>query len=150
VEPGAAKRSLHTKVSVLGGDMIVGSANADIRSYMMDSNNAIFIRNAPDLVGRYTRFIDSLLNDKARVNNVTNYFLVTDRSQILAEDRETFRHELVEKYGVDRHLDAAQIDRLEEKLIELLDAAYGLVGKILADDAPEEYQADFDRTFKPI
>lgn len=150
VVPGAAKRSLHTKVSVLGGDMIVGSANADIRSYMMDSNNAIFIRNAPDLVGRYTRFIDSLLNDGTRVNNVTNYFLVTDRSQILAEDRETFRHELVEKYGVDQQLDAAQIDRLEGKLIELLDAAYGLVGKILAGDAAEKHQVDFDRTFKPI
>jgi putative cardiolipin synthase len=50
-------KSLHTKISVLGDDIIIGSANADVRSYFMDTNNAILIRNAPGLVKDYLDYL---------------------------------------------------------------------------------------------
>ena len=45
---GRADRSLHSKVMVFGPDMFIGSANTDLRSYMMDSNNGVYIQNAPE------------------------------------------------------------------------------------------------------
>ena len=62
-QPGQQVSSLHTKVSLFGDDMIVGSANGDIRSYMMDSNNGMIIRNAPTFMKNYPNYIDDLLKD---------------------------------------------------------------------------------------
>jgi cardiolipin synthase C len=59
--PAGQTQSLHTKLSVLGDDMIVGSANADVRSYYMDANNGVYLRNAKNLVADYSRFIDDLI-----------------------------------------------------------------------------------------
>jgi phosphatidylserine/phosphatidylglycerophosphate/cardiolipin synthase-like enzyme len=47
---GPVQASLHSKVWIIGDDLIVGSANADVRSYMMDANNAVMIRHAPDML----------------------------------------------------------------------------------------------------
>jgi len=57
---GTTPKSLHTKLSVLGDDMIIGSANADVRSYSMDTNNAVMVRNAPSLIKDYLAFVDKL------------------------------------------------------------------------------------------
>jgi len=46
-------RSLHTKVMIFGADAYIGSANADGRSKFMDSNNGIFVENAPGFVAEY-------------------------------------------------------------------------------------------------
>lgn len=56
--------SLHTKLSVLGDDMIVGSANADVRSYFMDTNNGLYIRNAKGMIKDYNQYIDQLIAQK--------------------------------------------------------------------------------------
>ncbi len=56
---GDIHRSPHSKVWVLGDDIIVGSANADVRSYMMDANNAVLIRRAPKLRRQYEAMFDS-------------------------------------------------------------------------------------------
>lgn len=53
--------SLHTKVSVLGNDIIIGSANADVRSYFMDTNNGVYLRNAPKLIRDYNGYINYLI-----------------------------------------------------------------------------------------
>lgn len=55
--------SLHTKISILGDNAIVGSANADVRSYMMDSNNGVYIENAPHFTSQYAQFIEKELRD---------------------------------------------------------------------------------------
>lgn len=66
--------SLHTKMSVLGDDVIIGSANADIRSYMMDTNNGVFVRGAKDFVKQYTAWIDGVLADPAQTKEFSNQF----------------------------------------------------------------------------
>ena len=52
--------SLHTKTTLIGNDLIVGSANADVRSYYMDSNNAVLIRGANNLNRAYEAYINKL------------------------------------------------------------------------------------------
>lgn len=78
--------SLHTKLSVLGDDMIIGSANADTRSYAMDTNNAVFIRNAHDLNRDYLAYIDSLINDSKRTKDVSNDYAFMQNTQLRAEN----------------------------------------------------------------
>lgn len=78
--------SLHTKLSLLGDDMIIGSANADARSYAMDTNNAVFIRNAHDLNREYTAFIDRIIGDSRKTKNLTNEYSFMQAAQLKAEN----------------------------------------------------------------
>lgn len=78
--------SLHTKLSLLGDDMIIGSANADTRSYAMDTNNAVFIRNAFDLNKNYNRYINALISDKARTTELGPQLAQLTDEQIKTEN----------------------------------------------------------------
>lgn len=78
--------SLHTKLSLLGDDMIIGSANADARSYGMDTNNAVFIRNAHNMNRDYVQYIDRLLGDKRKTKDVSNDFAFIKTAQLKAEN----------------------------------------------------------------
>lgn len=79
------KYSLHSKVFVMGHDVIVGSANADYRSYMMDTNNAIRIKNAPVVASKYIKYyrnISQNIKDKTQefsnlksTTNIPSYLL---------------------------------------------------------------------------
>ncbi len=55
-------RSLHTKVTVMGTDVIIGSANADFRSLMMDTNNAVLVRGDVNLANQYSAYMESLIS----------------------------------------------------------------------------------------
>lgn len=79
--------SLHTKLSVLGDDIIIGSANADIRSYYMDTNNGVFIRNAHDLNSDYIRYIDSLLADQSKTSEWTQKFAAYSDDTVKMENK---------------------------------------------------------------
>lgn len=78
--------SLHTKLSLLGDDMIIGSANADARSYAMDTNNAVFIRNAHDLNRDYAQYIDRIIGDSRKTKNVTKEYSFMQSAQLKAEN----------------------------------------------------------------
>ncbi len=147
--PGPHQLSLHSKVSVLGDDIIVGSANADIRSYMMDTNNAIFIRNAPSFQRRYAGHIGRIINDPARTKNMTRFFMETDRQTMLQQDLRTFRDAL-KQYKIDKRLSAEQIAKAEADLVKALNISYAMVTDILKDEAGSRAESDFDRTFKGI
>ncbi len=146
--PEAANLSLHSKVSVLGDDLIVGSANADVRSYMMDTNNALFIRHAPNLVRDYLRYVDTVTNDQARSENRTRYFLETPRQAMLEEDRHVFQNAIA-RFKVDQRLTKDQIGKLEGIAFEMLDRAYNMTKDILSG-RNKDAGAAFDRAFKGI
>ncbi len=142
--------SLHSKVWIIGDDVIVGSANADVRSYMMDANNAVLIRNAPGMVGKFVAMIDETLADPARVRDMSAYYQSTSHAQILAEDREIFRR-LVDGIGAGGRLSDAQKNEAVNRFVGLMDQIYlltiaGLKGGL--DSA--EQQARFNRIFKLI
>ncbi len=63
--------SLHTKTSLIGDDVIVGSANGDDRSYFQDTNNAIIVRGDSSFANEYRGYIDNLIKD-AKVSRIDN------------------------------------------------------------------------------
>ncbi len=144
---GQATQSLHSKVSVLGEDLMVGSANADLRSYLMDSNNAIFIRRAPGLLAHYQRLIDGLLADSRRTVDRSRYFSETPHGEILADDRRTL-NAILDKYRAERWLNPVQEQALIDSVLALLDRVYVLTHAILAGD--RDGAEEYNRAFKPI
>jgi len=147
---GDIHRSLHSKVWVLGDDIMVGSANADVRSYMMDANNAMFIRQAPGLVREYEAMIDAALRDTSLTKDLSEYYLSTSREQVVEEDKATFRR-ILRAIGADERLSAEQLDAAETRFVGVLNLIYeltfdGLSGRL---DSKEK-RARFDRIFKPI
>ena len=146
---GGDRISLHTKVSVLGDDVIVGSANADVRSYMMDSNNGFFVRRAPRFRQEYLKYLDGLMRDETKTRDMTAYYLTTPRATLLEEDRRAFRM-LLAQYGADQ-LDPALQARLEQHFVDLLDLVYDLTLATLEGGRKgREKAAEFNRLFKPL
>lgn len=95
--------SLHSKVSILGDDVIVGSANADVRSYYMDTNNGVYIRNALNLVRDYSSYIDQLISQK-RVIELTAYYANVSDQELKKQNIEILQ-EMKQKWDKDgKHL----------------------------------------------
>jgi putative cardiolipin synthase len=145
-----AQLSLHSKVLLLGEDMIVGSANADLRSYLMDTNNAVLIRGAQKLVAQHTKFFAALLADKSRTQKVTDYLAKTSREVMIKENIEVLRAE-IKRYGADRWIDEKKAKDIERRMTEMLNRAYKLATSIWGGgiDAVGDAEA-FNRLFKPI
>jgi phosphatidylserine/phosphatidylglycerophosphate/cardiolipin synthase-like enzyme len=149
-KPAGPVLSLHSKVSVFGDDLMVGSANTDVRSYMMDSNNALFVRGAPKLRDAYLRHFSEVMADGARSRDLTDYFASVSRDAIKAEDQARFR-ELLAKYGAERYLTPQQRAAAEVLFLALLDKVYALTKASLAGGPDAEEKAEeFNRLFKPI
>jgi phosphatidylserine/phosphatidylglycerophosphate/cardiolipin synthase-like enzyme len=147
---GPIKHSLHSKVWVLGDDLIVGSANADVRSYMMDANNAMLIRNAPRMMQQYTVNIDRMLADPKYVTNLTEYYLETPRARVIDEDLQSFRN-FVQGLGLDKKLGPEQMAEAESRFVALLDLIYNLTRDGLKGSlSTREAQDRFNRIFKLI
>jgi len=159
---GGSTLSLHTKVALLGDDVLVGSANADVRSLMMDSNNALFVRGADQFRQAYADHVQGILNDPGKSRKIDERLADTPRETLVKEDVATFR-KLLAKYGVDKHLDPSQRTTAEQLFVQMLDASYSLTKASIAGDnagtAPatgepsaEQRQAQerFNALFKPI
>jgi cardiolipin synthase C len=78
--------SLHTKLALFGDDLFVGSANLDVRSYFMDTNNGLLIRNAHDLNKNYLKFIEDILADKDQTLNLSETFVNYTEAQVQKEN----------------------------------------------------------------
>jgi cardiolipin synthase C len=145
--------SLHTKVSVFGDDIIIGSANADVRSFMMDSNNAMLVRNAPDFARTYVAYLQGILADPARSKKLNDYLANTPRSSMVQDDLVVFR-QILAKYGVDKKVSAEQEKQLEARFVQMLDDAYQMTRDSISSDLPaakrRENQDRFNEEFKPL
>jgi phosphatidylserine/phosphatidylglycerophosphate/cardiolipin synthase-like enzyme len=73
--------SLHSKVAVFGTDIFVGSANADMRSLMMDANNGVYIRRAPMTVTNYLNWVQDLQADTSKTRDLTRQIQKTSLTQ---------------------------------------------------------------------
>ncbi len=147
----AVQLSLHSKVSALGADTIlVGSANADVRSYMMDSNNGLLIRGAPELAARYAAWVEGLLAGGERATDLTATFRTTPRERMRAEDVETIRA-LLAQYGAESVIDEEQARQVEAAAVGVLDEIYRLAGESLLPGRRGRRAAEsFDELFKAI
>lgn len=145
--------SLHSKVSVLGPDLLIGSANADVRSLMMDTNNAALVRNAGPMHDEYLRSIDSIIGDAKRARSVREELESKPRAVLLEEDMATLGR-IAAKYRLERRLDQGELAAAKTQLRGLLDAAYELSKRALDPAAAESERLDaqqaFNRLFKTI
>lgn len=147
---GPIKHSLHSKVWALGDDLIVGSANADVRSYMMDANNAMLIRNAPRMMEQYTANMDRMLADPKIVTNLTDYYRKTQRDQVVEEDLQSFRN-FLQSSGLNKKLSPAQLAEAESRFVGLLNLIYDLTrGGLKGSMSTRKAQERFNRIFKLI
>ncbi len=144
-KPEIPNFTLHSKVSLLGDDVIVGSANCDGRSYMMDANNGILLRGAPGLRDRYTQFLDAQLADPQVVAMLDEYLRSTSREEIKAEKLEQL-NSLVATFGVDERLSDSQQATLDKLFGTILDQVYELTHAILRGD--EEAIEKYNRLLK--
>ncbi len=145
-----ARISLHTKVSIFGDDFYVGSANGDVRSYMMDTNNGLWLRGASKFMDQYVKYLNGLMADLKKTLNMTHYFATTGRDQILSEDRKTFQA-ILKQYRVERWMDAGEQKKAEALFVRTLDNVYAMTKAILAGGREgRAVEAEFDRMFKPI
>jgi putative cardiolipin synthase len=147
---GAVHHSLHSKVWVVGDDLIVGSANADVRSYMMDANNAVVIRHAPVMLRNYVAMVDATLDDPGRARELSEYYLTTPRETAVEEDRQMFRG-LINKIAGDGTLTDAQRELAERRFVDLMNLIYSLTLEGLQGIGNSaEKQDRFNRIFKLI
>lgn len=145
---GTPLQTLHSKVWVLGDEILIGSANADLRSFMMDTNNGILIRNAPELVARYEALIDRLVSDPVHVRNATGSFVPAARASFAAEDAETLRKGAAH-FGVGGTISPAQWSTLEKQFSEAVGLAYSLTLKALSGGVEGRTAGDrYDQYFK--
>ena len=118
--------SLHTKLSLLGDDAIIGSANADVRSYFMDSNNAFYLHNVRGFAGEYSSWVDGMLKDPAVTKNLTAEYL-------------SGQHTMASLRAEDRVMVNAFLERwktgspLKGKTAELAYDTMGSIGKFIVD-----------------
>ncbi len=147
---GPVQASLHSKVWIIGDDVIIGSANADVRSYMMDANNAVLIRDAPQVRSSLLAMIDATLADPGRARNLTAYYESTTHDQIIEEDRRAFRA-IIDGIGAADRLSDAQKDEVVQRFAALLGQIYRLTIDGLSGNLKSaEQQARFNRIFKLI
>lgn len=151
--PGRTTLSLHSKISVIGDDLLIGSANADVRSFMMDSNNAMLIRGAGRANEAYAAHLERLITDSRITIRLNEYLVSASREQMLQEDLMTFMH-LMAKYRVDERLTAQQIKAAEARFVELLEEAYaftqGIIGGETSASQKRELQNRFNELFKAL
>lgn len=142
---GDNRLSLHTKLMMFGDDVFIGSANADLRSLMMDSNNGVFIQNAPIFAAGYRTSLKQILAAPG---------MVSDRTQYIGRERGTLVGEmdahidlLLARYAKER-LDAGQQQQLRADVHATTQKVYDLTREVLRGNRDAADQ--FDALFKAI
>lgn len=122
---GSDERSLHAKVNIFGSDTImVGSANADPRSFMMDTNNGVLIEGSPSLVRSYSEWLEGKIQN-GQIVEKTDLIKNIEVEHILAATRSEMSSELA-RYGVNNRLSETQAEQLLDYAMKIYEGAYEL------------------------
>jgi len=153
-KPGDTPRSLHSKVMIFGSDIFIGSANADVRSYMMDANNGLYIRNAPKLLSKYRQWFHSIVADPLQSKDKTQDFTDQTLQTMLAEDIPRLQSILLSNSGGlpgQQPLSASIQSQVAKQLKAVLDSIYNLSLRSLGNGRDRyEVQDHFNELFKLI
>lgn len=143
-QPGNDSRlSLHSKVMLFGDDIFIGSANADVRSLMMDSNNGVFIRNAPAFVREYRDTLNTLIATPGRIADHTAT-LGRDSAELQMQTNQMVEL-LLARYAGDDRLSDVQRRELKQDVATTTQRVYTLSREILRGSrkAADEFNALF-------
>ncbi|TVT71844.1 MAG: hypothetical protein FHP92_16835 [Denitromonas halophila] len=146
-QPGDnARLSLHSKVMVFGADVFIGSANADVRSLMMDSNNGIYIRNAPRFAADYVAGLQALIATPGKVAH--NTALIGRDAATLGVEMNDLVDQLLARYAGEDRLDDTQRRDLKARILATTERVYALSRRIMQGDAAAA--DEFNALFKAI
>jgi len=149
----SAHISLHSKVTIMGDDIMIGSANTDIRSIMMDTNNSVLLRNVPNAAALYRDYFNKVLSGPGRVTRIDQIYKddAITNEHIQLRNRDAFDKFLL-KYNLTRHMSADQLKRLHDFWDALLYNAYSKTMNIMSAQPHEgDTEADaFNELFKVI
>ena len=141
-----SRRSLHSKVMLFDRDVFIGSANADVRSLMMDSNNGVMIRNAPNFVQAYRDRLQALL---ARPGFIADQTALIGRDKAeLSVEMNALVDQLLARYAGDDRLSAEQQADLKQQVQDTTQKVYALSREILRGNA--KAADEFNALFKAI
>ena len=141
--------SLHTKVMIFGNDIYIGSANTDFRSYLMDTNNGVFIKNAPKLVARYKAFLKEI-EDKKIVTPAKDFFQYASKEALNEHERAEMLPLMKRLKFVEGDTLSAEQQKGIEVLFMLLDKSSTEFDKLLNEEGVLEPSPTIDRLLKMI
>ncbi|WP_116367571.1 phospholipase D-like domain-containing protein [Parahaliea mediterranea] len=130
-QPGQQQLSLHSKVMLFGDTLFIGSANADVRSFIMDTNNGIALQNAPHLVSAWSDWLQAQ-REAGRIRDLTGN-IGPDADQLMADSLAAMTA-LVSKYDRQQRVSPQQAAELEARARELFLAVYRESQAILRGD----------------
>lgn len=96
---GKGSYSLHTKVIIFDDDIYLGSSNAEFRSYMMDTNNGVFIKDVPELIKTYKDHF-ATLKDRNILVDAKQSLYFKDLKELRAQEEKDIT-ELRQRYDLD-------------------------------------------------
>ncbi len=120
---GSKVRSLHSKLNIIGNDVILGSANADVRSYYMDTNNAFFFRGATDFVRDYQAYVARLMADRNKVGDLSQQLLRQSRQDLIREDLQAIRA-LVQRYDKQGRITPERLELINQQVVRVLNFTF--------------------------
>lgn len=142
------KTSLHAKAMFSESRMFIGSANADVRSYHADTNNGVFVEDAPRTARRMVEKMQTLINDNRIMTNVTSYYR-RSHTVMLQEDMHIVK-ELAAKYervGARIAQNEATIGRM---LMEKMTSIYLMTGLIADHRGAHNWLGRFSTVRAPV
>ncbi|RMA64212.1 phospholipase D-like domain-containing protein [Ulvibacter antarcticus] len=122
---GTGSFSLHSKVILFDDDIYIGSSNAEFRSYMMDTNNGIFIKDVPELVASYKKILKNL-EDKNIVGDAKNSLKFSDLLELHQQEVKDFA-ELRDRYAMD---DRSFLKSRKEQLEYTINQLYEILNQV--------------------
>jgi len=139
--------SLHSKVTLFNDALVIGSANLDVRSYFMDTNNALVIEDDSELINQYQQYLEARINspDLLKLKNVE---LSSKTFEMMAVNDRQLLQASLDKYAVQNRLSKTQHQALIQKMEELTTAAYQLTKRLLESDSSLEQQRISERFYQ--
>ncbi len=142
---GPSQRSLHSKVMLFDRDIFIGSANADVRSLMMDTNNGVLISAAPRFAEAMHEQVRQLITSPGVAERTTEL----GRPQAeLASDMEALIEQILDRWSSEERLSPSQRDDLRREVRATAARVHELTRRLLGGDL--DAAEEFDRLFKAV
>jgi phosphatidylserine/phosphatidylglycerophosphate/cardiolipin synthase-like enzyme len=146
-KPASEALSLHSKVTLFEDALIIGSANLDVRSYFMDTNNALVIERDDALIEEYQQYLVKRINSPDLLTLKNIELRSATMAMMIETDRQLLQASL-EKYAVQNKLSDAQHQSLIQKMEELTTAAYQLTKRLLESNSESEQRKLSERFYQ--
>ncbi|WP_395342510.1 phospholipase D-like domain-containing protein [Ningiella sp. W23] len=138
---GESILSLHSKVMLFGDHAFIGSANADVRSYILDTNNGLLFQNVPSFVDDYKNWLFTKGEARPLVKNETASISVAQ--DMLTAKMTAVLNTMYTRYDSGERASAEQRSELKAHALKTSQDVYQLSLDLMGGDkaAAEQFNA---------